>query len=803
MKRPLIPVALGYVAGVVTGHFLEAPLAVTLGAAISLAVLAMCLPRTGPLLLPLVLFLFGWANLTTRTAVLSPHDLRLLLRDGGELVTVRGRMVETPSLRLSPHRDKETSHTLAEIEVTEVRLRRGNWQPAHGSVMSRTAGALSPAFLIGQAVEITGIALEPPLPIAEGVFDYRRYLKQRGIQRELKVASSADWTIFGAQMLPPLSQRFRAWGQRTLARGMPEQDEALRLQWAMLLGWQTALTAEVSEPFMRSGTMHIFAISGLHIALIAGIFVALFRAATVPRAWCAWIVIPIIWFYTAATGWQASAIRSTVMMTVILAGWSLQRPTDLLNSLAAAACVILVWQPEQLFQASFQLSFFVVLSIALLTPPIETLRARLFTLDPLLPYELRPRWQRMGIRVSGTVWKCFATSLAAFIGSMPLIAFYFHLFTPGSLLANLVVVPVSAFALMSGLGAILTGDWFPWATEVFNHGGWLWMKLMIWLSETAANLPAAWCSIRAPGPLVFTLYYGVLLAACAGWWKHPRLRWVTMGIALGLAMLWLAQWREERTWHRITALPLDGGHAAFVQPARAGCAWLIDCGDERASEFTLKPFLQAQGVNRTDNFILTHGDSRQIGGAVRLEEMFPIRAAWASPVTSRSTKFGDALRVLAAKSSLQKCLTNGFLLEPWTILHPQPSDHFATSDDNAVVTLGTFDGVRVLFASDLGLAGQNALFTRHPGLRADIVITGLPGAGEPLATEWLEVLRPALIVVLDSEFPATRRASAALAARLRRSGAVVVFTRHAGAATISIRAAQWRLHTARPVSELE
>src|SRR5258705_6394528 len=119
------------------------------------------------------------------------------------------------------------------------------------------------------------------------------------------------------------SDRFQFWAKQTLARGLPTEDEDLRLLWAMTLGWQTALTAEVSEPFMRSGTMHIFAISGLHIALIAGVFLALFRALNIPRAICGATVIPIIWFYTMATGWQASAIRSTVMMTVIILGWSL------------------------------------------------------------------------------------------------------------------------------------------------------------------------------------------------------------------------------------------------------------------------------------------------------------------------------------------------------------------------------------------------------------------------------------------------------------------------------------------------
>src|SRR6266516_4293447 len=82
--------------------------------------------------------------------------------------------------------------------------------------------------------------------------------------------------------------------------------------------------------------MHIFAISGLHIALIAGILVSLLRVLQIPRGLCGWMVIPLIWFYTAATGWQSSAIRSTIMMSVIIAGWAIKRPSDLLNSLAAA-----------------------------------------------------------------------------------------------------------------------------------------------------------------------------------------------------------------------------------------------------------------------------------------------------------------------------------------------------------------------------------------------------------------------------------------------------------------------------------
>ncbi len=172
-------------------------------------------------------------------------------------------------------------------------------------------------------------------------------------------------------------------------------DEPLQLLWAMTLGWKTALSGEVAEPFMRSGTMHVFAISGLHIALIAAILVKLLRVLGVPRALCGVLIIPAIWLYTGLTGWQASAIRATIMSTVIIAGWSIKRPSDLVNSLAASGLLILLWDPQQLFQASFQLSFVVVLSLAVVGPFLIQYRdLRWLRYDPFLPESLVPRWRK-------------------------------------------------------------------------------------------------------------------------------------------------------------------------------------------------------------------------------------------------------------------------------------------------------------------------------------------------------------------------------------------------------------------------
>lgn len=798
MKQPLIAVALCYGAGVILGHFVEAPLWPAFIVSFGLTAVALASAAVRPLALPLLLLVFGWLNLSSRTAVLSPDDLRLLIGGEPALVSVRGEIKGMPTERVSVQDDKESRRSLAELEVKELRVGRGKWQPAFGRVMSRTAGLLGSNVFAGQTIEVSGIALQPPPPVAEGVFDYATYLRQRGIHYELKVESEQDWRVTGRDHTPPLSQRFRAWGQRTLAYGLPHQDESLHLQWAMLLGWQTALTSEVSEPFMRSGTMHIFAISGLHIALIAGIFVALLRAMAVPRLVYGLAIIPILWGYTAATGWQASAIRSTIMMSVIIGGWSLKRPGDLLNSLAVAALIILVWQPEQLFQAGFQLSFFVVLSIALLSPPIDEWRKRYIKLDPMLPFDLRPRWQRWGAKLGGRVWQFFATSLAAFIGSMPLIAYYFNLFTPGSLLANMLVVPASGLALMSGLGALITGDFIPLATQLFNHSGWFWMRSMVFLSERTADLPMAWRHTRAPGVLYFALHYGLLLIASSGCWRHRLLRWLSIGSMLILLGGWLVAGQRMRTWHRVTTIPLSGGHAVLVEP-RGADEWLIDCGNERAFEFTLKPFLKSKGLNSIEHFLLTHGDARQIGAASVLHENFPVRHALASALPARSSRYREVISELEGRSKLTRVATNSAELAPWQFLHPDVSDRFSNADDSAVVSTTSFDGVNVLVVSDLGRAGQNALFNRHPDLRADVVIAGLPGRGEPLESDWLESLQPRLIVIADSEIPHTRRATRELMQRLQRSGRQVIFTHQAGAVTLEIRDRVWRIRSARPL----
>ena len=784
-------VVLAYAVGVLGGWKFPLPLPVLFGVAAALVSGGFLLKnRRGWLLWPLLVNL-GWTNMALRSAVLSPADLRVVAQPVPELTTLRARLAETPTLRVFERDGQESWRAHAVVEVEALR-RRGEWQPATGRVAVTTPGVLATNYFAGRTVELTGVLREPPGAVAEGLFDYHTFLRWQGIYFQLQCADTNDWRLVAdtsSPVRPPVADRFLNWSHRTLARGLPEEDAELRLLWAMTLGWKTALTDEVAEPFMRAGTMHVFAISGLHIALIAGILVAVLRAAQLPRTACGAVVIPLIWFYTAATGWQPSAIRSTLMMTVIILGWSLHRPGNLLNSLAASGFIILLWQPMQLFQASFQLSFFVVLAIALLLPPFEVFRQRLLQTDPFLPDELRPRWQRWLDGPVRFLTTNFVTSFAAWLGSLPLIAHYFHLITPASLLANLVVVPLSGLALMCNLGALVTGDWLPFCTDAFNHAGWLFMRCMIGFSQWSTTLPGAFFYVPSPTPLEFAAYYtALLLVVSGGLWTRGHRRWA-WGILAAFALVWGSAKFRARDEVRLTVLG-HGVNAIFCDAPGGARDLLVDCGSETAADFVVKPFLRAQGVNTLPNLALTHGDQRRVGGFKLLAAEFHPTITWTSSARMRSPAYRDALTLLEAMPARWRSVSATDRMVGWEVLHPAVTDKFDRADDAALVLRGEFHGVRVLLLSELGAAGQRALLARGADLRADLVIAGLPEHGEPLADELLAAIQPRIIVLTDAEFPVTKRAKPVLLARLSRPGATLLRLTEAGSLTLHFRAGQ-------------
>jgi competence protein ComEC len=793
MKRPLLAVVSCYATGLLLAQIFQPPLATLFSISFLILVLAFVLKQFRGIFIWPLLILVGLTNFSFHTAINSPNDVRKLIGDKTEITAVRGTLSQTPKIKITAVDDAQIEHSLAKVRLTEIRLGE-NWRPAFAEIIASTPSTPGANFFAGQSVEVSGVIARPPPPLADGLFDYRDYLATRGIYYQLKTESTNDWQLRAPVLsTPPLTDKFLDWSKHTLALGLPAEDEPLRLLWAMTLGWRTAFTGDISDPFLRAGTMHLFAIDGLRIALLSGIIVTLLRVLRLSRAWCGAIAIPAIWFYTAATGWESSAIRASVMMTIVLGGWALKRPGDTVNSLAAAAFIILLWEPRQLFEASFQLSFFVVLIIALMLPPLNKFFDRVLRQDPLLPDELLPRWKRFSFWLARQFARYCGLSLAAWAGSVPLAAKYFHLFSPVSTPANIIAVPLGTLALMANLGALICGGWFPWATELFNHAAWFFMVAMTGVSEWFTKIPGAYFYVPAPSWISIGIYYAVLIVVLSGWLNTARRKILGVVILVIIALIYLFRWENSRNETEVTILPLNGGHAIYVDAGGRKNDWLIDCGNENAVNLTLKNFLRAQGANQIPRLVLTEGDAKNCGGAQLLNQSFCVGELWTSGVKFRSVVYRNAVSGFEKPPSRHSILNRGDEIGQWKILWPTTTNNFARSDDNALVLLGNFPGGKVLLLSDLGRNGQSELLSATNNLRADIVVAGLPDDGEPLSDALIDAIQPRAIVIVDSEFPAQRRASNALRERLAQKQIPVIYTRDSGAVKIVTDKFVWRL----------
>ena len=807
LENPLVHITGWYALGVLLGAWLDLPAPFWMFAGLGAVVVGWFFIRGRTIALILALVSTGAASISGHLQPVSPIDIRYRVGDTTTLASIRGRLIDPPSVRVLERENKTRWRSIARIAVAEWRTNE-TWEPVTGEIVVSTPGILEGVLFHGERVEVSGVLGVPRAAMAPGLFDYGNLLRWQGVHYLLNVPSTNDWRRLDSPTTRPLTEAFVTWGRRVLALGLQE-DEAVRLVWAMVLGWSTGLTAEVSAPFIRSGTLHIFAISGSHIALIVLFLVVAFSILRVPQHRCAVLVIPLIWFYTAATGWQPSAIRSTLMASIWLLSWALKRPGHLLNTLAGSGIILLLWDPGQLFQAGFQLSFGVVLGFALFLPFFSWIEAGGLWGDVLGGEKLPPwrirlaewvdvislrRWRsgdiflapelRAEISSTPPLWfghyllPWSAMSSVATIVSLPLIVHYFHLLNPISLLSNLIVVPLSGAALTSGLLSLLTGAWWVGLAEVFNHTSWFIMSAMIWVSETAAEVRwGSWFAADWGWPLMGCYY----MALAGLGFATLRRRWLAWIFPWAICTVYLLiQHASERATPRLTILP---GAAAVMHSHHLGRKedWLLDAGNEITATTLVQPYLQAQGLNSISAILLSHGDIQHIQGANLLSESFSIPEIGIPDVKFLSRVYQQTLAELDWTDPIWHYLSRGSVWGGWEVLHPQKGENQGRADDKSLVLRTTSQGWRVLVLPDLGRNGQRLLLDRESDLHADVLIGGIPEQDEPFIDELLKAVSPKLIVVASGNYPVHSQGSKRLRARLAQQAAPVWFTMETGA----------------------
>src|SRR5881227_3975281 len=302
----------------------------------------------------------------------------------------------------------------------------GRRQPTRAVWQVRWKGA--PEF--GDELKLFGIAevIEPPRN--PGEFNMRSYLARHDVRRMLFVRYTEDGTLIrrgGGNPVLRLAQKSRAWMQNALCRGLENAPEVQNFLSGIVLGLRHQTPEDIEEPFQQTGTLHLFAVAGLHVGIIAALLWMLAMVARLSRKWAAALIIPLLLFYAAVTGLHVSSVRAAVMSSILLGGFFFERKVFALNSLAAAAFFLLAWDTNEFFSTGFQLSFAVVGGIILLADPLSNWLQQFGATDPFLPRNLvSGSRQALG---TGYEWICRggSVSLAAWLGSLPLIFWYFHL----------------------------------------------------------------------------------------------------------------------------------------------------------------------------------------------------------------------------------------------------------------------------------------------------------------------------------------------------------------------------------------
>jgi len=605
---------------------------------------------------------------------------------------------------------------------------------------------------IGDELALFGTVQPIEVPRNPGEFDMRAYLARRDVKSLFIVRYPENGRILapgsGFSVLRAAAHS-REWMQRILSRDIENSPDVVGLICGTALGLRHQTRDDIEEPFQQTGTLHLFAVAGLHVGIVARLLWTVAMVLRLPRKTATALIIPLLFFYAAITGLHTASVRAAVMSALLLGGIFFDRKVLALNSLAAAAFLILLFDSNQLFTSGFQLSFAVVGTIVLLADPMFVRFGRVAAPDPFLPRALLSRAQRFRIKTGRKLTRGASVSLAAWIGSLPLIYWYFYLITPVSLVANLVVVPIAYFVLALAMLSLIAAPISSGLSIIFNNANWLISHVVLGLVHFFALLPAG----------------------------H----------------LYLPRFTESHTPIMVTVLDEGTGGAAHIRAN--GYDWLIDCGGERNYERTLKSLLHSRGVNRLQGILLTHGDAHHIGAALETIAGFAPREIYDNPLEVRSSaqrRFRDAPGKPEPRLLFRgNCLLLGRDVHA-EILYPPPNIKIRSADDAPLIAqLIINEQIRVLFESDAGAEAEVALLGSGDDLKSDILIKGQHHSGDSGTREFLDGVKPKLIIATSRESPVAEQITEEWSSEIARRGIKLFRQDRTGTVEIQFRGEDW------------
>jgi len=684
-------------------------------------------------------FLLHTLNVTDTPGVQFAQEMG----DQPQSLTAHGIVVSEP--KHSP-----TGYASFVLQLKAVDL-AGETNASNATIFVRSKGAAR----FGDEMRLFGLIEPVPPPRNPGEFDMRSYLARHDIHRQLVVSYEGDSELLRhstGNVLLATAQASRAWMQTALERGLDDSPAVCGMVTGMVLGVRHQTPEDIEEPFQQTGTLHLFAVAGLHVGIVAQLLWIVATVGRFRRRLAILLIIPALLFYAAITGLHISSVRAALMSSIVLGGFLAERKAFTPNSLAAASVLILSWDTNELFSLGFQLSFCVVTAIVLLAEPLFQLLYRQVESDRFIPRSLFSRPRKAVDHLMRGVARGMSVSLAAWLGSLPLMLWYYSLVTPISLLANLIVVPIAFFVLAGGLLSIITSALSPGLSIVYNNANWLLAQLILGVVHLFAWLPAGHFYAELPD------------------WKN-------------------------KVQAEVTVLDVGTGAATHIRTHTSN--WLVDTGSERDFKRTVRTYLHIRGINRIDGLVLTHGDSGHIGGGRELLEEFQPRELIDRGLRDRSPSQRALLATLETQKIPRLVRTSGDTLQLSSnvnariLFPPKGFTQKAADDQTFVIQLFVNGQSRVLFTSDSGEATEHYLLKSDANLRSDIIVKGQHRSGISGSSEFLDRVRPQLIIATSRDFPNSERITDEWTETLRKRGIKLFRQDETGAVKLRLFQSRW------------
>ena len=655
-------------------------------------------------------------------------------------------------------------------------------------------GQSPPALEYGQRVELEARLRRPRNFGNPGAFDYEGYLARQQIYWTATAPTGTNVRILPGRCgsgLARLIFNLRSAALGRLERMYAGQPYETGIMQALLIGEQAKVDESWTDQYRVTGTYHALVISGMHLAVLAAVIIFLSRLCMLGGITPFTVAALFGWIYACVTGWQTPVVRAAVGLTLVLVARYLYRRQRILNLLSAAAIALLLVDPQQMFEASFQLSFLCVAALATLAVPLlertsgPLTRGLAALTDPdrdlFLPpavaqfrVELRllaetahlwtrapQRWVLGGmglvLRAAFYFFDLAVISACVQVGLALPMALYFHRVSVSGISANMAVIPLLSLAVPVGFLAIFTG-WRP----VAQAAGWL-LAVSQKVVEWHARWEPAW---RIPNPplwLALSLAASLVLLAAAA---NRRARWRWAAGSLTVFFLGLLLWHPfapevEPGKLEFTAMDVGQGDAFFLA-FPDGKLMTLDAGGIPhygtrsggldTGEDVISPYLWTRSIKRLDVIAVSHFHEDHAGGVPALIANFNPKEVWtgAVPETEEGRRFeslvrrnGVKLRRLAAGQAFDY---GGARI---TVLAPPREDAIRRdiSDQDSLVLRIAYGRRCVLLAGDLEPKVEQTIVAGGSLPPTDILKVAHHGSRKSTSEEFLDQLRPSLGVI--------------------------------------------------------